>query len=187
MRTTGKRIISIVAGLVTASGITVMTPAVAGAIVPHVTCLTGTETETFAPGLRDFVQPVHFTANARLGTESALLPCVSTDLSLTGGHYTVDVTSLFACSTILAGGPAQFVVHWNNGQQSTLTGNSTVQDAGGQAVSTVTGTVTSGQFVNDKWRLVLTAPLLDLARCANPPGITNRNGVINLVIAPVLV
>ncbi|WP_283136101.1 hypothetical protein [Rhizohabitans arisaemae] len=164
--------------ILAAAALALPTPARAAS---STTC-TGTSHVTFSPGLT--LTPQNVTV-----TETDTVPsCTSTDPTITGivtgGPFSYPVPGA-SCNHVElnpAGG-GQLVLHWNNGQTSTLTGLlSTLTATGGIVQNTAAGTVTAGQFTGATavitWAYLLVNPL----QCLTPGGLTAQDGTIVLQI-----
>jgi hypothetical protein len=57
-------------------------------------------------------------------------------------------------------------VHWNTGQSSVFSYNSTAHVVAGNTVTTITGTVTSGLFAGATMTEIITGPTLNALDCA---------------------
>ncbi|HEY0640282.1 MAG TPA: hypothetical protein VGD67_21850 [Pseudonocardiaceae bacterium] len=119
-------------------------PASAGAL--DVTCVPpSSQTLTFTPPLTMTPGPVLVSASTQYG------PCTSATVpGLTAGsrNATFPYPSL-SCLDLLDSSAVTFTITWNTGQQSTISGNTTVSRVGAAVVVTITGNVTAGLFAGD--------------------------------------
>ncbi|MGN6556829.1 MAG: hypothetical protein ACTHLH_02310 [Solirubrobacterales bacterium] len=86
---------------------------------------------------------------------TSLDPCVSaTDPAIASGtvgpdKFTVPNPPGLTCSSLLGTVPVRYTIHWNTGQTSQVTGNSTVVLKAGVLTTVLTGSVTEGLFKGD--------------------------------------
>lgn len=142
-----------------------------------VACI-GTIGLNYSPGL--LLHPREVTASSR----TILAPCVSTDSSLNTGISERSRTFTTSCLDLNGGASAfgQETFTWNNGQTSTFDYVSTVAMVGGQTVIRRLGTITSGQFAGATAEEVLTHTTVALTDCVFEPGVTRRDGAVELTI-----
>lgn len=155
----------------------------AHAAVGSVTC-TGSSHVTYTPGLT--LTPQTVTVH-----ETDTVPsCTSTDATISSvitAPFSYSVPNA-SCNSIELnpGGGGTLVVHWNNGQTSTLTGLiGELTATAGIVQNTATGTVTAGEFTGAtaviSWVYVLVNPLL----CLLPGGLAAQDGTILVQITGV--
>jgi hypothetical protein len=160
-------------GLGALAGIAV-TPAHAAGLL-DVTCA-GTESATYSPGLLLVPRPVTIASSKILST------CVSTDPTLTAGISDSVLHEVRGCLSVdnASSGIAELV--WDNGQASTFAFNATASNPLGEAVVTLTGTITFGEFTGDTAVMVIASATLNVPACLFPPGVTSTSGVVTLEI-----
>jgi len=136
------------------------TPAMAGAL--DVTCLPpSSQTATFSPPLTLTPGPATVTASTQYG------PCTSATVpGLTSGarNATIPYPSV-SCLDLLNSAPLSFTITWNTGQQSTISGSTTVTTVGAGLVVTITGSVTAGLFAGDSVVQTITGPSIAVTLC----------------------
>ena len=149
----------------------------AHAATGNVTCLAGTTSATYNPGITFAPRTVHVKGEDIYGG-----PCISSDPTLASGIDRFDATLPLSCEQPFFNGPGTTVIKWNNGQQSTLSVNGVVTTNGGQIVDTFTGTVTAGEFTGASVLAVLTEAQPNAAQCASQQGVTSESGTTTLQI-----
>lgn len=158
---------SVTAAAVLAAASVLPLPA-AHAAASSTTC-TGTSQLTYSPGLTLSPQNVTFTENDTIPS------CTSTDSTLTYSYPIAGAT----CDDIQAAtNTGELVLHWNNGQTSTLNGlvgEETITD--GILQDTATGTVIAGEFDGASATINWTYLVNPLA-CLSPGGLTTLNGTV---------
>ncbi|QFZ20889.1 hypothetical protein [Saccharothrix syringae] len=164
--------------LLVAAALTTSLPALAPAATADPLDLTcaGTETVTYSPGL--LLTPTPQT----IGVNHVLAPCIpATVPGPTSGTTSASVQRTASCLDLAEPGTGQTTITWNTGQSSTFTYNRTVTNIGGNAVTTLTGAITSGLFTGDAAVSVITGPTINPLDCLHP-GLTRRTGVVTLTI-----
>jgi hypothetical protein len=150
----------ITAAAIVFSVVTTATPASASAL--DVTCVPpSSQTVTFNPPLTLIPGPVAVSASTQYG------PCTSTSVpGITSGsrNATFSYPSI-SCLDLLKSQSIIFTITWNTGQQSTITGNTTVTTVGAALVVTITGTVTAGLFAGDSVVQTITGPSTAVTLC----------------------
>lgn len=139
------------------------------------TTCTGTTEVTYDPGVTLTPQTVTVSEN------DSVPSCTSTDPTITGvvtSPYSYPVADA-SCDDVALNPGNVLVIHWNNGQDSTVSDLTYVTTVtAGITQTTGTGTVTAGEFTGDTglitWAYVLVNPLL----CLAPGGLTTQNGSI---------
>ncbi|MFD8933683.1 hypothetical protein ACFV0R_00220 [Streptomyces sp. NPDC059578] len=159
--------------------VTVLTVTGASVAVPahaadSTTC-TGTTQVTYSPGLTLTPQTVTVSATDSVPT------CVSTDPSITGvitSPYSFPVPNA-SCNNVQLDPGNVLVIHWNNGQSSTVSGlvYATTTTAG-ITQTTGTGTVTAGEFTGATGVLTWIYALVNPLPCLTPGGLTSQNGTV---------
>jgi hypothetical protein len=159
------RLRSALASLITAAAIVlsvVATASPATASTLDVTCIPpSSQTTTFTPPLTLVPKPVTVTASTQYG------PCSSTTVpGLTAGSRNATIFyPRRSCLDLLKSEAVTFTIHWNTGQQSTISGNTTASVVGAALVVTITGNVTSGLFAGDSVVQTVTGPSTDVTLC----------------------
>lgn len=174
-RTTGRRLAAVLTTLLLAVAGGVIGSSSAQAAGP--TCTASSQT-TFSPGLTltPSTQDIAFTA----GYSNCITPGRP---DVTSGTRSGTYTGERGCLSLLPpSASGTFVVTWNTGEKSTVTGTQTGQDVAGQTVLTMTGTVTSGLFVGASFTEVLAQTNLDLLACLTPPGVQSQSGLGTLAV-----
>lgn len=164
-----RAIISVLVSLLAALGL-VGLAGPAQAVGP--TCV-ATSTVSFSPGLT-------FTPTTQtIGFDVQYSGCVTLGRpDIVSGTRQGSYVGTRSCLSVLPpSASGTFVVTWNTGETSTVTGTSSGQDVAGQSVLTLSGTVTAGLFVGSSFTEVITQASLDLTGCLIPPGITSQSGV----------
>lgn len=174
------------ASLVTAavigfSMVATATPATAGAL--DVTCVPpSSQTITFDPPLTMTPGPVMVSTSTQYG------PCTSTSVpGLTAGsrNATFPYPSL-SCLDLLDSSSVSFTITWNTGQQSTISGNTTVSRVGAALVVTITGNVTAGLFAGDSVVQTVTAAATSITLCTLGLGsVSSLYALVTLAITSV--
>ncbi|MER6241498.1 hypothetical protein ABT185_36650 [Streptomyces clavifer] len=157
--------------VLTVAGASVAAPAHAA---DSTTC-TGTTQLSYTPGLTLTPQTVTVSETDSVPT------CISTDPSITSvitSPYSFPVPNA-SCNNVQLDPGNVLVIHWNNGQSSTVSGLTYVTTVtAGITQTTGTGTVTAGRFTGAvgvlTWVYALVNPLL----CLTPGGLTGQNGTI---------
>jgi len=144
----------------------------------YVTCLVGTTSATYDPGITFTPRTVHVKGEDTYGGQ-----CISSDPTLASGIDRFDATLPLSCEQPFFSGPGTTVIKWNNGQQSTLSVNGVVTTNGGQIVDTFTGTVTKGEFKGASVLAVLTEVQPNAVQCASQQGVTSESGTTTLQIS----
>ncbi|MFD9141683.1 hypothetical protein ACFVY7_12860 [[Kitasatospora] papulosa] len=139
------------------------------------TCLLGSTTTTYSPGVRTQ------SATVRVDVEGLLGVCVSTDPGASTGIYTEHASVPLACTQLLAGGTGSRVFTWQDGTTSTFDFTRAVNAVNGQLVNTFTGSITQGKFAGRSATQVVTA-LADLTACQTAAGLTSTQGTGVLTI-----
>jgi hypothetical protein len=160
-------------------GSAVLLPATSAhaALLQTLTCQ-GTEFTTFSPSLTKTPTSTYVSSADTFG------PCVSTDTSISGGiAYTNESDPSASCESLLSTASGQTDFFWSNGNSSTFTYTRTTTDLNGEIVSTLTGTITGGEFSGNVATEVLVEPTLDLTECQST-GIATASGTATLEILP---
>jgi hypothetical protein len=142
------------------------------------TSCTGTENVTFNPG--------ELLLTSRSINVSYLnnYSCNSTDPTITAATQSATYTSTLSCVTpaTLTTGDTEHI-HWNTGETSTATvitlSNSVIA---GQAVDTITSTITSGKFSGQLMVETITNIAPNLLDCLSEPGLTGKQGLVTQTI-----
>lgn len=140
------------------------TPATAGAL--DVTCTPpSSQTVTYNPPLTRTPGPVAVSTSTQYG------PCTSASVpGLTSGSRSGNFNyPNFSCLNLLQSAPVTYTITWNTGQQSTISGNTTVNTVGGAITVTVTGNVTAGLFAGDSVLQTATGASTDITLCTLLP------------------
>jgi hypothetical protein len=160
----------LVALAVGAAGAVSASPAAA-----QLTCLIGTHSESYAPGLTN-------TTRLTVGTVAENVSgCLSlTQPAITSGTSSGSFASPNSCNNLLAGGPSTQTFTWNTGQTSTFSFNTLVNIVAGQIVLVSNGTVTAGAFAGET--LAKTAVLTtNLSDCSTPAGLPGASGPLTIL------
>ena len=154
------------------------TPASAGAL--DVTCVPpSSQTVTFNPPLTMAPGPVAVSASTQYG------PCTSTSVpGLTAGSRSATISyPSRSCRDLLDSGSGTFTINWNTGQQSTISGNTTVSTVGAALVVTITGNVTAGLFAGDSVVQTITGLATNITLCTLGLGsVSNIYALVTLEI-----
>lgn len=156
------------------TGVYALLPVPTAYAASSTTC-TGTAHVTYDPGLTLTPQTV------TLHESDSIPSCTSTDPTITSvitQPYSYSIPGA-SCNDVALDPGSVLVIHWNNGQSSTVSNLTYVTTVtGGITQTTGTGTVTAGEFTGDigviTWAFVLVNPLL----CLQPGGLTTQNGTI---------
>jgi hypothetical protein len=154
---------TVLASLITAAAIVfsvlTATPATAGVL--DVTCVPpSSDSVIFTPPLTLAPHPVTVFASTQYG------PCTSASVpGITAGSRSVTINNTRSCLDLLKSNPVTFTITWNTGQQSTISGNTSVSTAGAVLVVTITGNVTAGLFAGDSVVQTVTGPATDVLLC----------------------
>jgi len=134
----------------------------------------GLATAHYSPGLTNTVQTVAITGSA------IYYPCVSSDLTLVSGTSTVSAVGVASCTSGGFAGTAVF--HWNNGGTTTANYTATINAReDGEAVTTATGEVVSGEFVGDTYTSVNVLTTLQVLACETS-GLTSVTGPRDILL-----
>jgi len=147
------------------------TPATASAL--DVTCV-GSQTTSYNPALTQTPQSVTVSTSTQYG------PCTSTTVpELTSGSRSANFPyPNLSCLNFLDSASVTYTITWNTGQQSTISGNTTVTTAG-TTVVTVTGNVTAGLFQGKSVVQILTAAAPNIIPCTL--GLTSLSSTYSVV------
>ncbi|WP_344667478.1 hypothetical protein [Catenulispora yoronensis] len=144
------------------------------------TTCTGTSQLTYSPGLKLTPRNVTFTENDTIGT------CTSTDTTLTSADtltYSYPIAGATCDDISAATNTGELVMHWNNGQTSTLNGlvgEETITD--GILQDTATGTVIAGEF-NGAAAVINWTYIVNPLACLSTGGLTTLNGTVLVQIS----
>ncbi|MGW0933056.1 hypothetical protein [Streptomyces sp. NPDC002644] len=164
--------------LALAGALAVAAPAQGAALDLLACTVPSSETSTFSPALTNTNQPtsVHVTTQYR----NCLAP---TEPTLTSGDRSGSFTRDTSCVDLLGGGTRTFTITWNDGSTSTITGQSVANIAGAVLTSTLTGTVTHGQFQGGTVVQQVVSPALAVLPCTLGAGTVSRlDSTVTLVI-----
>lgn len=152
---------------------------VAHAAAADLVC-SGTETDTYSPGLRLTPQTETITVDA------IYTSCTSTsDHTIASGqNHRSPTIPAYSCLSLLQSASGTLTFQWNNGHTSTFSYNRTATNSAGVYVVTQTGTITEGEFAGDTAVQTITGPVVNPLQCLAPPGITSQTGVDVLTITP---
>jgi hypothetical protein len=144
--------------------------------VGSVVC-SGTLSNTYTPGILVTPRTVSLQRNL------ILAPCVSlSDTTLTSGISSGTSNTSVSCLTVAVPQSGVNTITWNNGQTSVFTFNQIVNNIGGQATLTATGTITAGQFAGHTAVRQATGPSINVLDCLQEPGITSRFYLVQFTI-----
>ncbi|RSS38370.1 hypothetical protein [Streptomyces sp. WAC08241] len=148
-------------GLALLSALAPATPAgAAPQDLDTLTC-TGTSTTTYNPPITAVPATTTRTIHQTYG------PCAGTGAAaaVTGGTHDSSNTTSRSCLQLLSTATVSWVIHWSNGQSSTVTAQRVSNLAGAVFTNTFTGTVTSG-FLKDRGFVeTMTSPSLQITAC----------------------
>jgi hypothetical protein len=163
----------ITAAAIVFSVVATATPATASTL--DVTCVPpSSDNVIFTPPLTLAPQPVTVSASTQYG------PCTSASVpGLTAGSRHTTINNTRSCLDLLKSNPVTFTITWNTGQQSTISGNTTVSTAGAVLVVTITGNVTAGLFAGDSVVQTVTGPATDILLCT--AGLGTVSSIYSLV------
>ncbi|QBD80293.1 hypothetical protein EPA93_31690 [Ktedonosporobacter rubrisoli] len=156
----------LVACLAISSGAAHASPAV-------LTCLAGTFTNTYSPGITNTRQSIKISAHEDLDD------CTATGSNLTAGSTSYSVTVTTSCLLgINIPSISSAVYHWNDGSSSTI---ATITDISTRLVNgtlqvTATGHVVAGYGSGSLATYTIVLPQLDPLKCATPQGVTQQQG-----------
>jgi len=157
------------------------TPATAGVL--DVTCLPpSSQNTTYTPPLTNTAGPVTVSTSTQYG------PCTSTSVpGLTTGSRSGNFNySSFSCMNLLQSAAVTYTIAWNTGQQSTISGSTTVNTAGGVITVIVTGNVTAGLFAGDSVVQTATGASTDITLCTlGLRSVSSTNSLLTLEITSV--
>jgi hypothetical protein len=144
--------------------------------VGSVVC-SGTLSNTYTPGI--LLTPRTVTLQRNL----ILAPCVSlSDPTLTSGTSSGTSNTSVSCLNVAVPQSGVNTITWNNGQSSVFAFNQVVNNIGGQATLTATGTITAGQFAGHTAVRQATGPSVNILDCLGEPGITSRFYLVQFTI-----
>jgi hypothetical protein len=147
------------------------------------TCLTGTHTAQWSPGVTHTEKQVNVT------TTSNWVCAVPTLALLTGAQSTQTFQASFSCGSLFKQtAPITWVINWNDGVTSTYEFIASVTSTG-NLNTTITG---AGKIVNGRFKganALTTFVLQDVANilnndCNQPSGVTQMSGLTTLIISP---
>lgn len=151
----------------------------AQASVNLVTCPLGSQTTTYAPGLK-LASPA---PNVSLKSAGNLGPCVALDLQHTSASYTFNGTGQLNC---LGGNSAGIgKIDWTDPGTTPSTYSYTAGISlrpDGVTVLVFTGTITSGDYTGQSLLSTVVLASTDLTACLSPSGLTSVSGPFTLSI-----
>ncbi|MFG3506852.1 hypothetical protein ACGF5F_15210 [Streptomyces sp. NPDC047821] len=151
---------------------------VPAAALADISCLVGSQTGHYRPGLTYTLRPTSFNGQGNVSG------CVDlTGHGITGATFTTKGRGTASC---LTGTVSSLTTYsWSNGRSSTVRNTGAVQvKPNGITVLVLTGTVESGQFAGST--VVQTKTLLstDLSACLTPQGLTSAGGPVTVTLTP---
>ncbi|KPZ11826.1 hypothetical protein RYA99_17625 [Pseudomonas syringae pv. actinidifoliorum] len=147
------------------------------------TCLTGTHTANWSPGLTNTDQLVNVSTTSNWG------PCVSPSFPLAvSASSSQNFQANFSCQSLLLQTPTiTWVINWSDGATSTYEFSATLNNIGNLNTTIVgVGKIVDGRYKNAK--AMSTFVLGDIEStlsndCAKTTGVTSVSGLSTLVIA----
>lgn len=161
-----------------AVGISLLGPAAAADAAPQLldtlTC-TSTSTTTYSPAITTTPSTTTRTIHQTYG------PCVGTGSAagITGGTHDDSNTTSRSCLQLLSTATVTWTIHWNTGQQSTVTANRVSNLAGAVFTNTFTGTVTAGPLQGHAFVETMTAPSTQITACTLGQGSVSSLGAVH--------
>ncbi|GHE14483.1 hypothetical protein [Streptomyces alanosinicus] len=141
-----------------------------------ISCLVGSQTGHYQPGLAYTVRPTSFTG------QGSVSGCVDlTGHGITGATFTTKGSGTASCLTGTVSSLTTY--YWSNGRSSTVKNTGAIEvKPDGITVLVLTGTVESGQFNGST--VVQTKTLLstDLTACLTPQGLTSAGGPVTVTL-----
>jgi hypothetical protein len=167
--------LAITLGVIAALSVVEARPA-AGADAVSITCLLGSQTTTYDPGLTFQTRPTSFSVKGTLDG------CVSpTNPQVVRGTFSGKGSGSFSC--LAASAPLTTVIEWNTGQQTTVLIDLTVNaKPNGTTVLVSAGRVISGLFRGGLYTSPKVLPNTDLVGCATPQGVPAASGAVVVTI-----
>lgn len=77
---------------------------------------------------------------------------------------------------------APYTIDWNNGATTTISLSYSDAGVNGTGQDSGTGPVTGGEFEGGNATIVWIYPVLNLAACSTPPGLTGQSGTLTAQI-----
>jgi hypothetical protein len=175
-----KLAVMVCVGAVSAALLSAAAPAagasVARANLPVLVVCSGSQTQTYNPGLTLTQRTTTTDAN------TAFTLCLGGPLGTTATAHR-NFTGNLSClvGTLIA--PFTFPITWSNGQTSTISATSiAVSRITGQTVVELLGTITAGRYKNALYSETLTMFTTQPTACLAEPGLTQVSGLTNVVI-----
>lgn len=159
-----KSLIAVAALLATITTAAIAVPT-ASASTDLVTC-TGQEHVSWSPPLTNTPKDTTVTIDGKLGTGANPGSCLSTAGVSSASYHEVFTFPHDTCTTAGLNLPGSRVFAWDNGQTSTFTFTSSIANAAGSEIVTLTGTITAGRFSGQHAVETIQVPQLDPAQCA---------------------
>lgn len=147
-------------------------------------CMVGTHTANWSPGLTNTVQPINVSTVSNWG------PCVSLSHPLAvSASSSQSFQATFSCqSLLLQTQPITWIINWSDGASSTYEFTASVTSLGNlNTTITGVGKIVSGRYKDAK--ALTTFVLQDVANilnndCNQPEGVTRMSGISTLLISP---
>lgn len=147
------------------------------------TCVAGTHTAKWSPGVTHTEQQITVTTTSEWGCSALALPL------LTGAKSTQTFQASFSCHSLFKQTePITWIIEWNDGQTSTYRFTAGVTSTGNLNTSiTGVGKIVDGRFKDAD--AISTFALLDVPSllsndCNQPGGVTQMSGLTTLIISP---
>ncbi|MFL6111070.1 MAG: hypothetical protein ACJ786_06935 [Catenulispora sp.] len=138
-------------------------------------CL-GTESDTYSPGVT--LQARQFTVT----TAGRFTSCLDGAGAVVSGAYGPERFTLDAgCSDLFDAFHSVRTIRWNTGDTSVMEGNGQSNEAAGQVITTITGTITQGRFQGQSAVQTITLPQPGVLQCLTT-GYTGATGVTTLTV-----
>ncbi|MBD0745996.1 hypothetical protein BG418_30645 [Streptomyces sp. CBMA152] len=142
------------------------------------TCLVGSQTGHYQPGLTFTPRPTSFTG------QGSVSGCVDlTGHGITGASFTTQGSGTASCLTGTVSSRTTY--YWSDGRSSAVRNTGAIEvKPNGITVLVLTGTVESGEFTGAT--VVQTKTLLstDLTACLTPQGLTSAGGPVTVTLTP---
>jgi hypothetical protein len=141
------------------------------------TC-TGSYEATYDPGLTNTPQAVH------LETHSTYSTCLLGGTVTSGSSgISINLPSASCADLLSSTDTGNTTVTWNTAETTTYHWSSTAVDLFGTLISTTTGQVTSGKYLNGQVQRISISPNLQLSNaCNSASGLTEESGTVTLTI-----
>jgi hypothetical protein len=138
---------------------------------------TGPETTTYNPGIRNEPRSITFEGNGDMAT------CLSLGTNLTVTDVLSTGTANISCAANNNPAPSSLFLVWSNGSVSYAEGTTVANSKpAGQLVLVQDATIVSGTLQGAHILRALTSAQLDATACASDQGVTQVNGLDEILI-----